>query len=363
MCFTGDGELKAAGNASKVNDVLEAGKTVDKVSEASKAAKGAEMLKGGNNAFKLDKASEIVENIKSGFSEKIKNLKGLLKENFFNRGLEPSLEGLGVDLSKIKSTEGKAALNDFRSKLKQALKVDNKSETHGKTVDDIINKKAEIESDEAKVKSVENKASDAVKTTVNKSDGGKGDTKGVSNPLKNYSLEDFTEEMAKLPHAEISTEIRDEIIGIPKGQKPDPSVYMSSSEIKKHLSLFDDGAVRIQSKESFEKAIHLYGSNIGDPATGTFVLPKSIVSKAVEASNGNPRILEELLGLDPGYLGEHPIILDINNPSNIRIPSGNEAGAWPEYWNPGGYTSGGVPEAVIDQIPLGGYTTSSVYPN
>jgi hypothetical protein len=187
--------------------------------------------------------------------------------------------------------------------------------------------------------------------------------KGVSNPLKNYSVEDFTEEMTKLPHAEISTEIRDEIIGIPKGQKPDPSVYMSSSEIKNHLSLFDDGAVRIQSKESFEKAIHLYGSNIGDPTTGTFVLPKSIVNKAVEASNGNPRILEELLGLDPGYLGEHPIILDINNPSDIRIPSGNEAGAWPEYWNPGGYTSGGVPEAVIDQIPSGGYTTSSVYPN
>jgi filamentous hemagglutinin len=98
--------------------------------------------------------------------------------------------------------------------------------------------------------------------------------------------------MTKLPHAEISTEIRDEIIGIPKGQKPDPSVYMSSSEIKKHLSLFDDWAVRIQSKESFKKAKHLYGSNIGDHAKGTFVLPKSIDNKTVEASNGNPRILK-----------------------------------------------------------------------
>jgi hypothetical protein len=119
----------------------------------------------------------------------------------------------------------------------------------------------------------------------------------------------------------------------------------------------------IQSKESFEKAIQLYGSNIGDPATGTFVLPKSVVNKAIEASNGNPRILENLLGLDPGYLGEHPIILDINNISNIRIPSGNEAGAWPEYWIPGGYTSGGVPEAIVDQIPSGGYTISNAYPN
>ena len=34
---------------------------------------------------------------------------------------------------------------------------------------------------------------------------------------------------------------------------------------------------------------------------------------------------------------------------HIRVPSGNEGGA-NELWLPGGYTSGGVPEAVIDQI-------------
>jgi len=32
---------------------------------------------------------------------------------------------------------------------------------------------------------------------------------------------------------------------------------------------------------------------------------------------------------------------------NIRIPSGNEAGA-NNQWVPGGYTNGGVPEAVMD---------------
>lgn len=130
-------------------------------------------------------------------------------------------------------------------------------------------------------------------------------------------------------------------------------MYMSSTEIAKHLSLFDEGAVRIQSKESFEKAIQSYGSNIGDPATGTFVLPKNVVEKAIKASNGNPCVLEELLGLNPGYLGENPIVVDIIGPSNIRTLSGNEAGTWPEYWIPGGYTSGGVPEAVVDQIPAG----------
>lgn len=41
--------------------------------------------------------------------------------------------------------------------------------------------------------------------------------------------------------------------------------------------------------------------------------------------------------------------------SSIRIPSGNELGAWPEYWEPGGYTSGGIKEAVVDPVKEGGY--------
>ena len=34
------------------------------------------------------------------------------------------------------------------------------------------------------------------------------------------------------------------------------------------------------------------------------------------------------------------------------MPSGNEGGA-NDFWVPGGKTSGGVPEAVIDQPPAG----------
>ena len=68
------------------------------------------------------------------------------------------------------------------------------------------------------------------------------------------------------------------------------------------------------------------------------------------------------MGLDLGYLDNNPILLDIHKPSTIRMPSGNEAGAWSEYWIPGGYTSGGVSEAVIDQIKLGEYTISDIYP-
>lgn len=55
-------------------------------------------------------------------------------------------------------------------------------------------------------------------------------------------------------------------------------------------------------------------------------------------------------------MGTNPVRVDIPNSQNIRIPSGNEAGAWPGYWMPGGYTKpGGVREAVVDPVPKGEY--------
>lgn len=41
------------------------------------------------------------------------------------------------------------------------------------------------------------------------------------------------------------------------------------------------------------------------------------------------------------------------------MPSGNERGA-NNYWLPGGYSSGGIPEAVIDQIQPGTYTVDPI---
>lgn len=55
-------------------------------------------------------------------------------------------------------------------------------------------------------------------------------------------------------------------------------------------------------------------------------------------------------------MGTNPVRVDIPNCQNNRIPSGNEAGAWPGYWMPGGYTKpGGVMEAVVDPVPKGEY--------
>ncbi|MEI4771944.1 hypothetical protein WAX74_20290 [Psychrobacillus sp. FJAT-51614] len=54
-------------------------------------------------------------------------------------------------------------------------------------------------------------------------------------------------------------------------------------------------------------------------------------------------------------------MLKISEVENIRVPSGNETGAWQGFWEPGGYTQGGIPEAVIDQIKSSNYTVSDIY--
>ncbi|MFI3082550.1 hypothetical protein [Streptococcus sp. 2022WUSS135] len=73
----------------------------------------------------------------------------------------------------------------------------------------------------------------------------------------------------------------------------------------------------------------------------------------VREADGNPRVLEKLLGLDEGSLGEYPIMIEPREVSNLRIPSGNEGGSKDNIqWHPGGLTyPGGVPEAVIDPVP------------
>lgn len=68
---------------------------------------------------------------------------------------------------------------------------------------------------------------------------------------------------------------------------------------------------------------------------GTFVIPKSVSGDVIAQSGGDVSKLEEILGLNPGDLGTNPVRVDIPNPQNIRMPSGNEAGAWPGYWTPG----------------------------
>ena len=176
----------------------------------------------------------------------------------------------------------------------------------------------------------------------------------------NQKIENFKMELEKLPHAKLSAEDSASILELKNGERPKPEEIYSKSDIETHLSLFDDGVVKVMSKESFNDANKRFGGSIGHP-NGQYVLPKSVYEQALKASNGDPRVLEELLALESGYLGDSPVLIDIKNYQNIRMPSGNEPGAWDGLWVPGGYTKGGIPEAVIDQIQKGDYLISNIF--
>ncbi|MFK5998166.1 MAG: hypothetical protein QM492_08650 [Rhodobacterales bacterium] len=148
-----------------------------------------------------------------------------------------------------------------------------------------------------------------------------------------------------LPHSRINlpqSEI-DRISGIPKGSRPPPSSYLSKAQIDAHLARFDEGAVRFTSRTDVDK----YGTAGNSEA---FVMPKSEFDRIVSEAGGDLRVVEQRLGLDDGYLSSGDIMavrISRQDMPDLRIPSGNESGAR-NQWVPGGFTSGRVPEAVVD---------------
>ena len=175
-----------------------------------------------------------------------------------------------------------------------------------------------------------------------------------------YTVEDFREEMKRLPYVDLSKKVEDGLISTPNGDRPLPKRYLSKKEIDEHLKLFEDGVVKIMSEKNYFYIKENRGGYIG-PESGQYVMPKFVYEKAVKASNGNPRILEELLGFDKGYLGENPISIEAKRLEYLKFPSGNENGAYQGLWEPGGRTKGGIPEAVINQLAPGDYVKKQVY--
>lgn len=84
-------------------------------------------------------------------------------------------------------------------------------------------------------------------------------------------------------------------------------------------------------------------------------MTKGYCDDVISKVNGNISIMETELGFPAGYFsdGVGLVRIDVDDVSglNIRMPSGNETGA-NSLWLPGGNTSGGVPEAITDTIPL-----------
>jgi hypothetical protein len=135
----------------------------------------------------------------------------------------------------------------------------------------------------------------------------------------------------------INGKTKQDILTIPKGERPLPETYLSSSYMQQHLAKFENGAVRFTTKSSVNK----YGT-IGSKEA--FTMPKSKFDNLMIDTGGNLGLIEQKLGLNKGDLtGNDAVIAFIKREdiSNIKMPSGNEKGVIPELWLPGGRTAGG----------------------
>jgi hypothetical protein len=215
-----------------------------------------------------------------------------------------------------------------------------------------LSKGAQAADKVADVINATDKVADAVKAGDKVADGVRAgdeisDATRAGSAIQNFSADILQQSrLTKIPPQKIK-----EVLDTPKGSRPAPSSYMSQSAIEAHLKPFESGAVRIQPS--------VQTGTIG--RSETWVFPKSLVDDAIKQAKGDPRKLETLLGLDKGYLGSNPIRVDIPNPVNARMPTGNEFGA-NDFWRPGGYTyPGGLKEAIIDPVPAGSYTSKTVF--
>lgn len=117
-----------------------------------------------------------------------------------------------------------------------------------------------------------------------------------------------------------------DIILTNKGLRPNPNTYLSEAYIDNHLKQFEGGVTKIMTQAP---------SGTAGPPGGTFVIPSSVADHLITQAGGDISKLEKMLSLETGTLSTSPVRVDVKNPSNIRIPSGNELGA-NSQWIPGG---------------------------
>ncbi|HEL1606993.1 TPA: hypothetical protein TXL49_001011 [Streptococcus suis] len=143
-------------------------------------------------------------------------------------------------------------------------------------------------------------------------------------------------------------------------KRPPVTTYLETDYIKNHNILFNEGVAAFAKDDYWIQKEGFFGR-----PDGAFVFPKDVAEAMVKESGGDPRVLEKLLGLDVGSLGEHPIMIEPQKIDNLRIPSGNEDGSrLNPQWRPGGKTyPGGVPEAVIDRVPKDGLIIKELWGN
>ena len=146
----------------------------------------------------------------------------------------------------------------------------------------------------------------------------------------------------------INGKTSEDILSIPKGQRPAPSTYLSSGYIQQHLAKFEKegGAFIIRRRDVVE-------SNYITMAPRKFIGLRSDMEGVIRKyndSNKNLNVLIEELDLGKDYFKATDEVFFVKVPPEkftFDFPNGNEVGAYDELWIPGGYTIHGTKEAVI----------------
>jgi len=201
----------------------------------------------------------------------------------------------------------------------------------------------------------------------------------------------FNEKLAKADAAAIQLEKdgimrRDkfyEVWGTERGKRPDPTTYLSKKYIKKHLAMFEaEGASRLVDGDTYIQRVASNGGMVGNPgkldALGNpsgydvgnvhydyseFLTTKSSVDKVIESASKSTDFEASVvkdLGLTDYELNKYKnsgikrynVSGDNLSDLRVRVPSGNEPGAFLMDWVPGAKTSGGMPEVIVDNFRL-----------
>ena len=144
----------------------------------------------------------------------------------------------------------------------------------------------------------------------------------------------------------------DEIINLERGNRPPVHDYLSDEYIKAHRALFETegGSFIVIEKPIVDNEI--IWPNLPPKK---FVGLRSDMEKIVEeyrAAGNDWRVLNERLALGEKNLAGARIYIVHIKPNDIRfkfgMSTGNEFGAYKGQWIPGGFTKGGIPEAVLE---------------
>ncbi len=130
------------------------------------------------------------------------------------------------------------------------------------------------------------------------------------------------------------------------------------SGVRSHIEMFREGGSFLIPESAYKRLIK--GENLIGRPDGQFITTKSAMDKLMAETGGNLTAINNRLGT---RWNEQLYRVDIDNPllHNARLPTGLEKGADPDLFRWGGYTSGGMPEAIINPVPKGQFSATPLF--